>query len=179
MDDVDLLGRQAHLADGESLDGLADRDHPPRAACEDALCVAPVPGAERIRVVLRRDDPCARCERAVDVRVHEVRVDEIRLRAADGASKVPRLVMPHEGDPRALELLVERVGVRHVEADEPRVHSLCRERGEERQQVPLRATDSADPMHMNDPHAAGLLLSINHTIAAPAASASRKSHGTR
>ncbi len=88
---------------------------------------------------------------------------------------------PHERDAGLLEGVVERIRVRHVEPDEARVDAARRKRRQQRQQVTLRAADAADAVDVDYAHAGSLALqrSSSHTTAAPAASASRKSHGTR
>ena len=77
MDDLDLVGGQPDLLDREPPHGVADRDDARSPPGQRALDEPERPRAERIGVVLRRDDAGARHERAVDVGVDEVRVDEV------------------------------------------------------------------------------------------------------
>ena len=99
MDDVDLLRGQAHPLDVEALQRPGDRDHPRRPAGEPPLDVAELPGAERVVVVLRRDERRARFgERAVEVGVDEMRVDEV------GA---PQRIAEPAGE-RGIEVVLQR-----------------------------------------------------------------------
>ncbi len=77
------------------------------------------------------------------------------------------------------ELLVEGLRIPRgiVEADEHRLDPERREARQEREQVPLRAADSAHPVHMDDLHARR--RSQSRTSAVAAQSAIRKSHGAR
>ena len=123
-----------------------------------------------------------RRERAVDVRVDEVRVDEVGAaqRAAEPAEEarveVVRHAQPHRLD---RELLVERLGIPGgvVEADEHRLDAERGEAGQEREQVPFGAADPAHPVDVDDPHAR--TRSQSRTSAVAAQSAIRKSHGAR
>ena len=78
-DDLDLLRRQADRLDAVPPQRLRDRDHASRPPREQPLDVAERPAAERVVVVLgRHDRHGAGTEPAVDVSVHEMRVDDVR-----------------------------------------------------------------------------------------------------
>ena len=82
---------------------------------------------------------------------------------ADGADDVARHARAHVEaaadvpvrDAEPVELLVEarRVGAGHVEAEEARVDAALAQRGQQRQQVPLRAADAGELVEVEDLHA--------------------------
>ncbi len=121
-------------------------------------------------------------ERAVDVGVDEVRVDDVGApqRAPEAADHARVELVPHR-QPHRLdrELLVERLRIPGgiVEADEHRLDPERREPGQQREQVPLRAADPPHPMDMGDLHAR--TRSQSRTSAVAAQSAIRKSQGAR
>ena len=145
---------------------------------------------ERVVVVLRRHERTARRKCSVDVRVHEVRVDEVRpelpQRAAQGDEE-PRVEIPWRAQAhrRHSELPVERLRVpgRVVEADERYVDAALGERREQRQEVPLGSPDPAHPMDVNDlqrsANRCGAKRSHSQSTPPAASSAMRKSHGAR
>ena len=194
MHDLDLPGRQPDAVDAEAPHRLADRDHARRPPRQRPLGEAERPGAERVRVVLRRDEPHARRERAVHVRVHEMGVDEVTcrsersVRASRNASARIEVARRANRSYGTVELAVE--GVEHtrrvVEPDERHVDPAFGQRRQQREQVPLGPADAPDPVDVDDFHgtvrgAVRRAVSQDHmcTIATPAASASVKSHGTR
>ena len=118
-----------------------------RVSARSANRNAPAP--ERIRVVLRRDDPHARRQRPVDVGVHEVGVDEVgpqraqRPREPEGERRI-EVARRREPLVRDRQLAVE--GVEHtrrvVEPDERHVDPAFGQRRQQRQQVPLGPADA-------------------------------------
>ena len=183
MDDVDLLRGQSDPFDVEALQRVGDRDHARRAAGQRPLDVAELAGAERIVVVLRRDErPLAARERAVDIRVDEVRVDDIGAaqRAAEPADE-PHVEVALQRQPHRLDrkLGVERLRIprRIVEPDKHRLDPERRKPRQQREQVTLRAADPAHPVNVRHPHER--TRSQSRTTVTAAQSAIRKSHGAR
>ena len=183
MDDVDLVRRQPHVVDGEpraraSLMAMIRRAW--RASVRSAWRHGPVRNGSGLCFV-----------ETIGVRRPRARRRRLRGRGACARGRLPtdgargrgarRRVRRTNGTPARLEGVVERIRVRHVEADEARVDTACRERRQQRQQMALRAADAADPVNVHYAHAGslGLQRSSSQTTAAPAANASRKSHGTR
>ena len=90
MDRRQLLRRQPDPLDVEAAQRLGDADHPRRSAGERPLDVAERAGAERVVVVLRRDERAlAADERAEHVRVDEVRVEDVCRCRSRGRDRVP------------------------------------------------------------------------------------------
>ena len=118
------------------------------------------PSAEAVVVVLRRDERRApRAQRAVDVAVHEVRVDDVRLQPAELAPHAPRerrvevarAREPHAARPRARGRTA-RARPPGRRARGRRARRPCSaQRRQQRQQVPLGAADPADPVDVDDP----------------------------
>ena len=90
---------------------------------------------------------------------------------------------PRIGDAQLVELHVERIGVLVVQPDEGRVDPALAQSGQEGQQVPLRATDAAEPVHVDDLHTAVLgarrawAAFQSRTAPNAAGTQSRKFHG--
>jgi hypothetical protein len=153
-----LLARQPDALDEEPGQRLRDRDHAAGSERQRPLDEPERARAERVVVVLGRDE-VSRAERAVDVGVDEVRVDEVGVPGGagdlDGQPRVDvsRCRGPLEGH---RQLLVERVGLprRVVQAEEADVDASLRERRQQREQVPLGAADSTDPVNVQDVHRA-------------------------
>ena len=178
MDDHELLRRQPDLLAVEACERIGDADHPRRAPRQQPLGDPERTGPERVVVVLGRDERRpAGAESTEDVRVHEVRVDEIGPVPPQVAHEPCRRVGARERHAATLELVVERVRVRQVEPGEGDLDAALGERGQERQQMPLGAADPRDPVGMHDPHRRR--RSQRWTSATPASTASRKSHGAR
>ena len=77
--DDELLRRQPDPVDVEAAQRLGDADHPRRSAGDRPLDEAERAGAERVVVVLRRDERAlAADERAEHVGVDEMRVEDVR-----------------------------------------------------------------------------------------------------
>ena len=94
-------GRPASLE--EVADGVRDGDQPAGAARERAVDVAERPEQVAVVVVARRDERDARdarCDRAVDIAVHEVRVQQVGRLAADRPDDVARQAWAHVGPQR-------------------------------------------------------------------------------
>ena len=147
-DHLDLGRRQSDAFDAESLQRVADRDHPARAARDRTLDETVGPEAEAVVVVLRRDERLASGgERAEDIRVHEMRVHDV-----GAADRAPQAQRRGEADERDGELLVERIGAVRVESDEAHVDPVRGERRQQRQEMALRAADPANAVEVNDSH---------------------------
>ncbi len=183
MDHLDLPGRQPDPLDLKTRKRLGDGDDPRGAARQRTFNEPKRAGAERIVVVLRRDeDACT--ERAVDIGVHEVRVDEVCLpgRTAnaprEGRIQVTRCIQPLVRNGRRR---VERIrsARRIVEPQEAHVDTALAQRGQQRQQMPFRAADSADPVDVQNLHALLNRRPSSRSNTAAARSAIRKSVGTR
>ena len=114
--------------------------------------------AERVVVVLRRDEPRAaqlRRDTAVDVGVHEVRVHDVGPELARETREEQRVEVARRADAhrrhaqRAVEVGRAPGGI--VETDEHRLDAALRERRQQRQQVALRAADAADAVDVQRP----------------------------
>ena len=130
------------------------------------------------------DTSAAGAERAVDVRMHEVRVHEIRRASRSAnASRQTQVEIARRWDAlgRDTERVVERIGRtgRIVEAEKADVDSALRERGQQRQQVALGPADAADSMNVENLHARRRRRESAQSSAAAASSAIRKSVATR
>ena len=146
--------------------GVRDRDQPPRSAREGPVDVPERPEQVAIVVVARRDErhaEDARRDRAVDVRVHEMGVQQIRLLRPHGPHDVarhPRAEVRAAADVRRghAELVEPRVELRrrpgHVEAEEARVDARRPQRGQQREEVVLGAADAAELVDVKNPQRA-------------------------
>jgi hypothetical protein len=185
VDDLDLRRGEADAFHVELRERVRDRDHAVDAPRERPLDVAKRAEPERVVVVLRRDERAARSERAVDVGVHEVRMDDVRSqppqRPPQGHQESRVEIAGHaQANGRHPELPVERLGVpvQVVEADERDRDSTVGERREQRQEMPLGAPDPAHPMDVNDLQR-GAKRSQSRSAPPAASTAMRKSHGAR
>jgi hypothetical protein len=207
VDGHHLRGRQPDTLDGEVAERVGDRDDTGGTQRQQLLGEAERAGAERVVVVLRRDERGARSHRgdgAVEVAVDEMRVHEIGASGARGARDVhgePQVEVARAGQPLVWhagrrERLVERARCERgvVEAEEAGVHAALAQGGQQGQQVPFGAADTADAVDVQRSHApaAGSPPSggacgsrrarhrrASSTAAPAAASAIRKSKGTR
>jgi hypothetical protein len=137
----------------------------PGAPCEHPIDVAEA--AEQVAVVVvARGDEWHSCrsgrDRAVDVRVHKMGVDQVRLGAAhrsDDVDRHPRIHVERTADmlgrdARGGQFRVEPsgIGARYVEPEKPRVHSSLTKRRKEGEQVPLGTADPGDLVDVQNPH---------------------------
>ena len=180
VDRLDLGRRDPDLLDGEPPQRVGDRDDSGRKPCDPALDVPERPGAEGVVVVLRRHHlRAAESSRdgAVDVRVDEMRVDDVDAQRAEQLRQRERVGAQPQG--RDVERVVEvgRVPRGVVEADEDDVETAIGERRQQRQQVPLRAPDAAHLVNVRDSHVPR--RSWRRASAATASNASRKSNAMR
>ena len=102
----------------------------------------------------------ARRDLTVDIGVHEVGVHELGAEATDLGHQlrdqqrvgvVPAPLDDHV-DAGAAHLLDEPVAVADLEHAHPHVDSTRLERGEQREEMALRATDPLDSLDMQDAH---------------------------
>ena len=110
----------------------------------------------------RRDPEQARCGAAVDVGVHEMGVDEVRLlgaHSADDVARHPRADVEAAadgavGDAEPVERLVEArcIGVGHVEPEKAGIDAALAQGRQQREQVPLRAADAGQLVEVEDLH---------------------------
>ena len=159
MDRLDLLRGNADALDREAVERVGDRDDPIGEVREPALDEPEGADTERIVVVLRRDEARAAesgGEPAVDVGMDEMRVNDVRTQRACEPHEQDRIEVARRQNAhrRHVERTVEvgciPAGI--VEPDEDRLDTAFGERRQQRQQVPLRAADAANPVHVHDPH---------------------------
>jgi hypothetical protein len=163
--DRDELARIVAGALEEDADRVRDRDDPARAAGECPVHVAERAEQVAVVVVARGDEGRARRggrDRAVDVGMDEVRVQEVGPLGAHGQDHVPRQPRGHveaaaDAPVRHLErveALVEAVRVRpgDVEAEDARVDAASAEGGEQGEEVVLRAAHAGELVQVEDLH---------------------------
>ena len=156
--------------DEESPHRVRDRDQPPGARGERPVHVPERAELVAVVVVARRDVRDARqsrCDRAVDVAVHQMRVEQIGTKSAEDADDVPSHPRAHVaraahvldgnsclGQPRVHP---RRVAALDVEPDEACVDAPCSQRRQQPEQVLLGACDAGDLEEVHDPHRASRL----------------------
>ena len=149
----------------EAAHGIRDRDQPPCGPREGPIDVAKGPQQVAVVVVPGRDDwrpEGAGRNRAVDVGVDEVRMEEIRLLGPNRPGHVARQPWADVGtaahravrDAEPVERVVEagRVAAGHVEPEEAGVDATLAQRREQREQVSLRAADAGQLVQVEDSH---------------------------
>ncbi len=145
------------------MDGVRDRDDPPSGACEDPVDVPERAEQIAVVVVARGHDGQSEergGERTVDVCVHEVGVQQVGLLRAyrpDHVEGHPRVRVERAahapvGHAGRVQGSVEarRVAAGHLEPEEASIDPALAQGWKQRQQVPLRASDSVDLVQMKD-----------------------------
>src|SRR5262245_50228201 len=113
--------------------------------------------------------------------MHEMGVYDVRALSTDETCEQEGIEVARGRNPdrrhaqRPVEVV--RVPRRIVETDEYRLDPALRERGQQREQVSLRAADAADPMDVEDSHRRNAVQA--RSIVAAASTAIRKSQATR
>ncbi len=160
---ADAVGGSETLVADEPGDVLGDRDAA-RAHAPHRTAGGPV-GVAEVEVgggVHRRDARAAgdrRGQLPVHVGVDEVRVHDVGIERTDLAhepGQQRRVQVPptgfsgdvHAGGPQLLDEPLAVAGDQHVHAH---VDARRRQRGQEEEQVALRAPDALDPLHVQDP----------------------------
>ena len=154
----------------EAPDGVRDRDQPPRATSEGSVDVAERPEQVPIVVVPGREvwDPQRTGrDRAVDVTVHEVRMDEVGSLCPDRADHIAGHARADVDpashlavrDAQFVEVAVEelRVAPGYVEADEAGVEPSRPQSRQECEEVVLGAADAGELVDVDDLHRASTL----------------------
>ena len=199
MHDPELRAGKSHDLTVEPCESLRDAEDERRPAGEQALEIAPLPRPKRIVVVLGRDEHRSgtrRGDRAVHVRVHEMRVNDVRPECAhhlEHAAREQRVDVARARKTLERHIPLGEHGVerlrrrsRVVEPEEACVDVSRAERRQQLEDVSFRAAYSPDPLDVQDLHrwSTGCeRRARTHdqpwTMAVAASRASRKSNGAR